>query len=216
MWSEEEKNRVKEDLLKYTNISVREQGSFNNVKELTGIEPEINVDPTLLLKKEEWEKLIPSNRVISKDYILLYNLKGDKGILKIAKKVSKVLGLPVVVTKKGLKTEIIYGFKKVYDVGPIEFLNLIKNAKLVLSSSFHGTVFSVLFNKPFFAINGSKDFRISTLLEKMNLQDRSIEIDNIEEKCKKAFDISFEGSEKLLAEERKKSEIYLKKALDIE
>lgn len=214
-WNEKDKERVKKDLLQYDVISVREQGSFNNVMELTGIEPEINVDPTMLLSMEEWEKVIPQSPILKKDYILLYNLKGDKEILKIAKKVSKELKLPVVVTRKGPKIEILYGFKKRYDTGPIEFLNLLKNAKLVLSSSFHGTVFSVLFNKPFFAINGAKDFRIHTLLEKMKLENRTVEIDNIKEKCNKAFDISFEESLKLLEEERTKSEKYLKKALDI-
>lgn len=215
-WSNDEKKRIKEDLLKYDYISVREQGSFNNVKKLTGLEPEINVDPTMLLTKAEWEDIIPDKPIINNDYILLYNLKGDKEILKIAKEVSKKLKLPIIVTKKGFNVELIYGFKKKYDVGPIEFLNLLKNAKLVLSSSFHGTVFSIIFNKPFFAINGAKDFRIHTLLEKMNLKDRTIEIDNIEEKCKKAYNISFDESLKLLEAERLRSEKYLKKALDIE
>ena len=214
-WNEEEKKRVKEDLLKYDTISVREQGSFKNVKELTGKNPEINIDPTMLLSKEDWEKVIPQEAIVKKDYILLYNLKGDKEIFKIAKSVSRELKMPIIVTRKGYKIETIYRFKKKYDVGPIEFLNLLKNAKLVLSSSFHGTVFSVLFNKPFFAINGAKDFRIRTLLEKMKLENRTVEINNIREKCNKAFDISFDESLKLLEEERAKSEKYLKKALDI-
>lgn len=215
-WNEEEKNRVKKDLEEYDFISVREQGSYNNIKELINKDPEINVDPTMLLEKEEWFKIIGEEKILNKDYILLYNLKLNNDTYIIAKQVSELLKMPVIITRFTCKQDLLNNFEKRFDTGPIEFLNLIKNAKLVLSSSFHGTVFSVLFNKPFFAINGSKDFRISTLLEKMNLQDRSIEIDNVEEKCKKAFDISFEGSEKLLAEERKKSEVYLKKALDIE
>ena len=54
-WSEDEKKRIANDLKKYDCISVREQASFDHVKALTGIEPEINVDPTMLLTKEEWE-----------------------------------------------------------------------------------------------------------------------------------------------------------------
>lgn len=214
-WNEEEKNRVKNDLLKFDSISVREIGSFNNVKELTGIEAEINVDPTMLLSKEDWEKLIPKEAMYKGEYIFLYNLKGDE-YLKLAKYISKKLNLPIVVSKYGGKSEIIYGFKKRYDVGPIEFLNLIKNASLVLSSSFHGTIFSILLNRPFFALNGNKDFRISTLLEKMGLEERGINMDDYELKCAKAFDINFKESIKLLNDERKKSEIYLKNALDID
>ena len=101
------------------------------------------------------------------------------------------------------------------DAGPLEFLNLINNAKLVLSSSFHGTVFSILLNKPFFAINGKDDYRISTLLKKMDLNERTIEMDNIIEKCNEFEKINFNMSYKLLEQERKKSENYLKNALDI-
>jgi hypothetical protein len=214
-WNNEEKERIRKDLLLYDYLSVREQGSFNNVKELTNIEPEINIDPTMLLNKDEWMKIIDVNPLVNKDYIFLYNLKGEKEIIKIAKKVSKITQMPIVVTQRTLRSEIFYGFEKRFDAGPLEFLNLILNAKLVLSSSFHGTVFSILFNKPFYAINGAKDFRISTLLEKMNLKNRTIEIDNVEEKCKKIYDIEFKEANALLEAEREKSKIYLKKALEI-
>lgn len=215
-WSEKDKERIRKDLLKFDMLSVREQGSFNNVKELTGIEPKINVDPTMLLDKEEWEKIIDNKKVYKDgDYIFLYNLK-DKEHVKLAQKISKELGLPIVVSMYVNKLELIYGFKRKYACGPLEFLNLIKNAKLVLSSSFHGTIFSIIFNKPFFALNGNKDLRINTLLEKMNLQDRSIELENYKEKCKNAFEINFEQSKKLLKDEQEKSKEYLRKALDLE
>ena len=133
----------------------------------------------------------------------------------MAQKISKELDLPIVISTYCNKLELIYGFKKVYQCGPLEFLNLIKNAKLVLSSSFHGTVFSILLNKPFFALKGKDDFRINTLLKKMDLENRSIDIEDYKEKCKKAFKIDFAESERLLNEERAKSNEYLKKALDI-
>ncbi len=216
IWNTDEKNRVKNDLLKFKSISVREQGSSNNVKNLTGIEPDINVDPTMLLTKEEWEKLIPNDRQYKKgEYIFLYNLKKDKEIIKIAKFVSDELKLPVVISNITFNGETKYGFKKQYDSGPIEFLNLIMNAKVVLSSSFHGTIFAILLNRPFFAINGMKDFRIHTLLEKMGLENRSIEINDYKEKCKDTFNINFEKSEMLLDKERTKSKNYLIRALDL-
>lgn len=214
-WNEEEKERAKRDLERFEYLSVREKGSFDNVVELLGKEPELNVDPTLLLSKSEWEKIINKERMISFKYIFLYNLKG-KEYIDLAKKISNELKIPIVVSKFGNKYELIYGFKKRYDVGPLEFLNLIENAELVLSSSFHGTIFSILLNKPFFALKGMKDFRISTILEKMGLENRSIDFEDYKTKCKEAFNIDFTESEKLLEIERKKSEEYLKKALDIE
>ena len=214
-WDKEIQDRIKNDLMKYNYLSVRENGSFNNVKSLTGIEAEINVDPTMLLTYDDWNKIISQDRIYNEKYILLYNLKKSKEIKKIAKKVSKLLKLPVLVTNFNINN-IFSGFEEKYDVGPIEFLNLIKNAELVLSSSFHGTIFSILLEKPFFAINGIKDLRIQTLLQKMKLEDRSIEIDNIDEKCKVAYNLDFKKSKILLEEEREKSKKYLMKALEIE
>lgn len=215
LWTDEQKERIRKDLLEYDCLSVRENGSFNNVKELTGKEAEINIDPTMLLDKNEWNKIIEEKPIIKKDYILLYNLKNDKDVYKIAKIVSKELKMPVIITRLGNMKEIFMGFEKKYDVGPKEFLNLVKNAKLVLSSSFHGTVFSIILNKPFFAINGLKDFRIHTLLKKMNLENRTIEIENAKEKCESAFNIEFDESQKLIECEREKSRLYLERALDI-
>lgn len=213
-WTEEEKKRIQRNLSEFSYLSVRETESFNNIKTLINIEPEIHVDPTLLLKKEEWEKILPDKKIYNKDYIFLYNLK-DKEYVQLAHKVAKELKLPIVVSKEGKLEEIFYGFKRKFDVGPLEFLLLIKNAKLVLSSSFHGTIFSIIFHKPFFALKGNNDFRIKTLLEKMNLGKRSIDFDDYKEKCKEAYSLDFKESDKLLEEERKKSKEYLERALEI-
>lgn len=215
-WNEKEKERIKKDLLLYTNLSVREKESFENVKKLTNREPEINIDPTMLLSKKEWIKLIDKDPLINNDYLFFYNLKNNKEIIEIAKKVSKITKIPIVVANRTYRSEMFCGFEKRFDAGPLEFLNLIINAKFVLSSSFHGTVFSIIFNKPFYAINGSEDFRIKTLLSTLNLENRTIKLDNIREKCEKIYEINFDKANRVLEGERKKSEAYLKKALEIE
>lgn len=214
-WNEEQKKRITKDLTEYEHLSVREQGSYNNIYDLTGRKPEINVDPTMLLEKNDWIKLIGKKTIVKGDYILLYDLKGRKEDLELAKQISKMLDLPVVITKyMDIKTHFS-SFKKHYECGPIEFLNLIYNSKLVLSSSFHGNVFSVILNKPFFALNGINDFRIKTMLEKFELTTRSISSNDLEEKCKKAFEIDYKKTETMLNKERSKSEEYLKEALDM-
>lgn len=215
IWTDEEKQRVKADLEKYDYISVREEGSQNNVKELIGKEVPIHMDPTILLTKLEWNKIIPKDRIYKPKYILFYSLNHNKEYIELVKKVSKILNLPVVTTRFAGRRELFSGFEQIYDVGPIEFLNLLKNAELVLSSSFHGTIFSTILEVPFFAINGLKDYRISTLLKKMKLQDRSIETNNIEEKCQNYKNINFDATRELLNKEREKSTKYLKEALDI-
>ena len=172
--SDNEKDRIKKDLQEYDYISVREEGSRNNVKNIANLDSLIHIDPTMLLTKDEWNKIIPTDRLIESEYILLYTLHNKKETFEIAKKISKELNIPIVVPKENLKIHIFYKFKHYYCCGPIEFLNLLRNAKLVLSSSFHGTVFSIIFKKPFLAINGEKDFRISTLLKTMNFLDRTV------------------------------------------
>ncbi|MBO5142216.1 MAG: polysaccharide pyruvyl transferase family protein [Clostridia bacterium] len=216
-WDEEETKRVKENLKKYDAISVREEGTANKIKGITGISPKINVDPTLLLTEEDWNLIVPEKPIITEEYILLYNLRhGRKEILNLASKISKILKLPIVTTLPSSKEELLYGFKRKYDVGPLEFLNILKNAKFVLSSSFHGTLFSILFQKPFFVLGAAKDYRIENLLEKTKLSNRHIDIENIYEKCKEAYDIDFGCVEECLNIERKKSEDYLKRALELE
>lgn len=213
-WSKEETERIRKSLNDFSFISVREEGSYENVLKLTNKKADINIDPTLLLKKEEWIDVIKNSKcqIPKNDYILLYNLKG-KEYVKLAKKISKTLNIPVVVPLFGNRLEIMYGFKKIYATGPIEFLDLIKNSKLVLSSSFHGTLFSIIFNKPFFSLNGDKDFRISNILKTLKLEDRTININDYKEKSSNSFDIDFSCANEELEKQRNKSKEYLLKAL---
>ncbi len=216
VWTEEEKNRVKNDLEKYECISVREEGSRNNVKELLNVEEvSMHMDPTILLTKEEWERILPIERIYKNKYILYYSLGQNKEHIELVKKISKILKLPVVTTRYAGRRELFSGFEQIYDVGPIEFLSLLKNAELVLSSSFHGTIFSSIFEVPFFAINGLQDYRISTLLKKLNLENRSINTETIEEKCKNYKDINFKVATEEIKKEREKSTKYLREALDL-
>lgn len=214
-WTEEEKQRVANNLKGYDYISVREEGSQNNIKELLNKNVPIHMDPTILLTKEEWNKIIPKEKIYNGKYILFYSLDHKKEYIELVKKVSKILRLPVVTTRFAGRRELFSGFEQIYDVGPIEFLNLLKNAELVLSSSFHGTIFSTILQVPFFAINGLNDFRISTLLKKLKLEERSIDNDNVEKKCREYKNIDFKKAKEELNNERRKSDEYLKEALDI-
>lgn len=214
-WTEEEKSRVKKDLERYDYLSVREEESKKNINELLDGEISMHMDPTILLTKSEWEKLTPNERIYKDKYILYYSLDQNNDYIKLVKKISKLLNLPVVTTRYAGRRELFRGFKQIYDVGPIEFLNLLKNAELVLSSSFHGTIFSIIFEVPFFAINGLNDCRISTLLKKIHLENRSISLKEINQKCKEYKKINFEFARQVIKKERKKSNIYLKQALDL-
>ena len=215
--SEQQLARIKNDLDDYYAISVREEGSARNVEYITGKKPVINVDPTLLIEKKEWESIIREDAFRKKDYIFLYDVKGSKDAYKVAKAMSKLYKMPVVIVRESAKYHLLYrSFIKKYEAGPIEFLNLIKNAKMVVSSSFHGTVFSIIFQKPFFSVDNGSDLRLIDLLKNTGLEERRITYNDSSEKIKYVYDIDFRKSEKYIIHERERSRQYLKKALEFD
>lgn len=174
-WKKYESHKFADLLRKYAFISTREQDSADSIETLIGKRPEIHVDPTLLLTKEEWHVIQSDANYNNGNYILLYCLEPTKLQLQMAKAISKKLGLPIVVLRYNNKNDWFNTFVHRYDAGPRDFLSYIDHAALVLSSSFHGTAFSLIYHKPFYVFNGLTDNRISSLLTYTGLQDRSIE-----------------------------------------
>lgn len=142
------KNRMKENISSFDNLSIREEQGKKLIKDICGKEAKVVLDPTLLLKKEDWKQL-ESNIYKEEKYILCYFLGNNKNSWESVNKIAK---------KSGLKVKVIPvfedDFKREYDVindvGPSEFLELIKKASLVCTDSFHGTVFSIIYEKSFY------------------------------------------------------------------
>lgn len=213
-WDKYDKEKYKDLLNAYDYISTREQGSAENVEILTGRKSEINVDPTLLLDREEWRKIQSNANYKKGKYILMYCLEPSKKQLALVKAISKKLKLPVVITRYNNKNDIFNSFVKKYQTGPKDFLSLIDNAQLVITSSFHGTAFSLIYRKKFFVLNGKTDNRISDILQKTDLLSRSIENENDLNEVS-LNDIDFTKTEEFLTEQKQKSSEYLKKALNL-
>ena len=125
------------------------------------------------------------------------------------KSISKYLKLPIVVTIYNNKNDYFNSFKKLYDTGPKDFISLINNAKFVITSSSHGTAFSIILQKPFFALDGATDRRISNILGLTDLSDRAVDANNLEDKLLKAYDLSFDNSVKAIDKEITKAKEYL-------
>ena len=211
-WEKYNREEVATCLKDYDAISVREEGSADNVEQLIGNRPEVHVDPTMLLSKEEWREVSSGVTYKGGKYILLYCLEPSKEQLKMAKLISKKLGLPVVITRYNNKNDYFNGFKKLYWTGPKDFISLVDNASLVLTSSFHGTAFSLIFNKKFYAFNGMQDKRISNVLTKSEMQSRSI--NSIEDiKSVDLNELDFSKANEFILEEKQRSIEYLKGAL---
>ena len=213
-WDKYDKEKYTKLLNDYSAISVREEGSRENIELLTGKSCDIHIDPTLLLTADEWRKVQSNANYKNGKYILLYCLEPSKKQLKIAKAISKKLNLPIVVLRYNNKNDMVNTFVKRYDAGPEDFLSYIDNAALVLTSSFHGTAFSLIYGKPFYVINGINDNRISSILKKTGTIDRNIEdITDIDK-----VNLSKPNIDEIYAAlnmEKQKSYNYLKGALDL-
>ncbi len=135
-------------------ISVREKTAVNIIKTVTGQEAVAVADPTLLLDEQEWSEVLNDSMVPQEKYILLYVLKESSYITEMALNVAKEKGLKVVRICRGAYRQDSKNspILNIMDVGPAEFLALFKKATMVMTNSFHGTVFSILFNKDFYTI----------------------------------------------------------------
>ena len=202
-------NRFPELLKDFHKISVREQGTKENVEKLSGRNDiTVNCDPVFLLAKDEWINLIDQKPIIKENYIFLYTLFANPLIIDCAKALSKKHKMPVVISNYTNIHDLFSPFRKCLRTGPLEFLNLLYNAKMVVTSSFHGTAFSTILNKPFVTVNGINDNRILNLLHLTNLESRSVasadDIDNIE------WDLDFATANQVIELERQKAFDYLK------
>lgn len=174
----EMESQIKHLLEDYDAISVRDSLAQKELKKLIGIECPIVIDPTLLLPTQNWYDMAGQTPIIKGKYVFLYTPWYDKSAFDVAKTIAMELGVSVVVSQiyDKLKHNIWIvnkAFKAHISTGPVEFLNLCKFATCVVGASFHVTVFSILFNTPFYAVNGMDDSRVAELLTLTGLESRN-------------------------------------------
>ena len=194
------------------NISVREMQAQKVLSELIEKEIFVVLDPTLLLTRNEWEKLISNMPAEKQKYIFVYGIGKQSKLYDIVNYISKNTGIKIIpFNKTNGKYKNIY--KKGYSYGPIEFLNIIKNAEYTIVRSFHGMVFSILFHKKFFVIpDETTNSRMYDLLNKLGLEDRIInDIDDIKDINR---EIDYGLVDKIIKKEREKSLNFLKNAIE--
>lgn len=189
-------------------LSVREGAGKKIIKDLTGRDAELLLDPTMLLPAEKWEAMCrkPQQR-LPDHYMVCYFLgRIDKNLALKIRRLSREKGLPVVMLFD-ITTPRYYTFD------PAEVLYTIRHADYVLTDSFHGTVFSVMFQRSFsvFSRNeggSSMNSRLETLLSAFHLDDRE---DG--KNSQKITKMQWEYVKQKLQLERKKEERYLEACL---
>lgn len=155
-------------------ISVREETARKVLQPVVNKSIEVVLDPTLLLSANEWSDISVEPKV-RQPYILVYQVTMLPQTMKIAKNLSKRLNLPIVEITYN-KTKLYYSHKVLNNVGPRDFIGLFKNASYIITSSFHGTVFSIIFRKSFYTVvHDAHGSRMRDLLDKIGLGDRIVE-----------------------------------------
>jgi len=213
-------------LRRFSSLSVREKSGVNVIKEL-GIRREVSVvlDPTLLFTGEEWMSIQKERPIVNRKYILCYFLGVNKNHRSFSNKLKKVTGYPIVALQhldEFVQEDLDFGDIKPYNVGPAEFLNLIRNAEYICTDSFHGTCFSILYHRKFFTLNRfshtdsqSTNTRLDSLLSGLGLEDRrvgeAVDYDFISEEMP-----DYERVDMILERMRRESCEYLRNAIDQE
>lgn len=208
--TDEEGKKIKEYLKDYSCISVRELSSIPILQHL-GYQPVCVLDPTLLLGQEEW-RYFSDVQIEEKPYLLVYYFGNAKSILNIASQIAQ---------KRDLKVRrISVGFEKYSNddviekfVTPERFVSLFLNASYVITNSFHGTIFSINFEKQFLSYPTTENnARFDSVFQMFDLQERNLRKYS-GEKYKELSDIDYARVSRVLKEKREESYVYLKRAL---
>lgn len=159
-------------------IGVREKDLYLHLSKIIENSVAHVQDPTFLIPREEWIKLSKKGNQIDKNterYIFLYNLNRTNKPYEIAEALSVKLSMQVVETKGSVTIADALNPGSIDATGPLEFLNLIRKADFVVASSFHGVVFSIIFEKQFYACGMENiSSRVTSLLTSLGLEDRFI------------------------------------------
>ena len=185
------------------------------LESITDKEVQLVLDPTLLLTGEQWGELAaaPDRK---QPYILCYFISDPGEVGARAQELHSRTGWPIV-QLAGMRRRLPGAERVVFDAGPREFLGLFQNAACVCTNSFHGSVFSLQFDRPFFTAMSPKEkaepaySRIYSLLSRLGCEDRIVGMPNT---ASVDAEMDYAIIHRKLAETRAESAGYLKRAIE--
>lgn len=206
--------KMGEMIQKFDSISVREKASIPFVQKLSGKEVQWCIDPTLLLTKQEYDKLLNSSvsgEFRTTRYIYFYCFENNTEAAELVNRYSREMKLPVI-CQCGIPEKIENLIEYSQHDGPVEFIQRIRDADFVITDSFHGTVFSIIYGKSFITLSrGNISIRMKDLLSRLELMDRYVADPSSNDLCLSRIDYS--RTEQIIDAWRKESMIYLENAL---
>ena len=194
-----------EYIKKFNFISVREKSGERFLKK-RGIDCIKVIDPVFLIPKEQWYMFTKKSE---QKYILVYEVVNGKNMRIFAKNLSESVGLPVHFITSSNRPQ--FGVKTIRDAEPWKWLSEIRNAQYVITNSFHGLAFSMIFNIQFYVEllqNSDTNARMIELMETMQVSGRLIS-----DTKNKAIDFSMINQ--LIVNERRKADKYLRNIIGV-
>lgn len=159
----------------FKDVAFREKSGVQIAEDLFNKRFRCVLDPVFLLDNDDWLKLLP-DVAPAKPYYLCYYLSDPRNSIKHVVNMGKKDGFDVISIGYSIK-DFANSAKKIYDLGPLEFLAYIYHAECIYTDSFHATAFSIIFNKPFYTRidgkNAKRSDRIISLIDSVGLTDRS-------------------------------------------
>lgn len=218
------RDKAKRFLDRFAALSARETTGMEIICDHIGVDVPLVCDPTLLLLAEKWSGISSDARVPDEQYIFCYlmgdNSKQREAILELKRMTGwKILQLPHL--DRYIATDEGFADLGLYDVGPADFLGLIEHATFVCTDSFHGTIFSSIFNRPFLVFPRftrratlSTNTRIATLLDRLSINDRLVG-DGVAPKDFLDRELDYERLNNAMTSFRGESLVYLRNALRV-
>ena len=203
---------IQKELRQFHALSARETPGQRLTQELTEREVPLVVDPTLLLQAADWQALEHPHAAATGDYILYYTVLSSKTLWKQALALSKKTGMKIVAVggnwlkkRKNQDDQVEYAV----DIGPKQWLYLVRNARYVVTNSFHGTAFAINYRKDFYVEFSSKtNSRLVQIVGDLGLTDRVVGEVPIEPAA-----ADYSAAEQVLPVMRQESWDYLSQAL---
>ncbi len=189
------------ELKKYNLVTVREESGYNLVKEYLPSDKLFNVlDPTILIPIKYWYNFCDRVKIKFEKYILVYNLHTNKNVEALAKKIAELYDLRIIRVAQYFSSIRLKGKKKIL-VDPEYFVALFKNATFVVTDSFHGLMFSIIFRKNFYIVNpGKTNSRIIDFLRLIHCENRYIDSSSCSLKMNES--INYDEVHKILDDKR--------------
>ncbi len=204
------KERIIKALGKISTFSVRDMNSYSIIEQLTGRRPELCVDPTMMF---DFSSYMPS-KVPIKNYLIVYTYQGriaDPEIIKAIKDFAVSKDKTII----SLSGYCDWCDQCIIADTPFELLSYFANADYVITDTFHGTVFSIKYNRNFCTIvRDTNTQKLTSLLSQFKLANRIVKVPT-DIKCKLEEGIDYTETNTILDEESKKAKAYLKEAIHL-